>query len=94
MTSANNFSRSLAPRKESSTVYYYTNTSTNQLRKNNIGIMDEQEIIKDPWCDLDNPRVVKFEEISAAAYRIRDGVVRTPCDVSFESCCCWGVGEE
>lgn len=39
-------------------------------------------VIKDPWCDLDNPRVVKFEEISAAAYRIRDGVVRTPCDVS------------
>ena len=39
------------------------------------------EDIKDPWCDEGNPRVVPFEQISAAAYKIRDGIVRTPCDV-------------
>ena len=37
---------------------------------------------EDPWCDPANPRVVDFEQISAAAYKIRDGIVRTPCDVS------------
>ena len=38
---------------------------------------------EDPWCDPANPRVVDFEQISAAAYKIRDGIVRTPCDVSI-----------
>ena len=37
----------------------------------------------DPWCDDENPKVVKFESISAAAYKIRDGIVKTPCDVSI-----------
>ena len=40
------------------------------------------EPVFDPWCDEKNPRVVNFEQISAAAYRVRDGIVRTPCDVS------------
>jgi len=39
-----------------------------------------KEEIKDPWCDPENPRVVSFENVSAAAYRIRGGIVRTPCD--------------
>ena len=37
--------------------------------------------LEDPFCDPNNPSVVPFEQISAAAYRIRDGIVRTPCDV-------------
>ena len=37
---------------------------------------------EDPWCDPANPRVLDFEQVSAAAYKIRDGIVRTPCDVS------------
>ncbi|XP_071748628.1 L-threonine ammonia-lyase isoform X2 [Lepeophtheirus salmonis] len=36
----------------------------------------------DYWCDLNNPRVLNFEQISAAAYRIRNGILRTPCDRS------------
>jgi len=39
-----------------------------------------KEEIKDPWCDPENPRIVSFENVSAAAYRIRDGIVRSPCD--------------
>ena len=35
----------------------------------------------DPWCDEKNPRIVDFEKISAAAYRIHGGIVKTPCDV-------------
>lgn len=46
---------------------------------------DKPEVILDPWCDPDNPRTVHFQEVSAAAYRIRDGIVRTPCDRSHMS---------
>ena len=28
-------------------------------------------------------RIVSFENVSAAAYRIRDGIVRSPCDVRY-----------
>ena len=35
----------------------------------------------DPHCDPDNPRVMQFQEISAAAYKIKDGLPRTPCTV-------------
>jgi len=41
-----------------------------------------EEDLKDPWCDPENPRVIRFEDISAAAFRIRDGVQRTSCDKS------------
>ena len=37
----------------------------------------------DPWCDEKNPRIVDFEKICAAAYRIHGGIVKTPCDVGF-----------
>merc|ERR1712106_544457 len=38
--------------------------------------------LKDPWCDPENPRIIRFEDISAAAYRIKDGIVHTSCDHS------------
>ena len=41
----------------------------------------DDDIPDDPWCDDLNPRICNFENISAAAYKIRDGIVRTPCDV-------------
>ena len=37
---------------------------------------------QDPWCDPDHPILLKFEDISAAAYRIKDGIINTPCDRS------------
>lgn len=43
---------------------------------------ENNEIPLDPWCDDDNPIIVPFEKISAAAYRITGGVVKTPCDRS------------
>ena len=45
--------------------------------------MSSSNDAEDPWCDPANPRIVDFEQISAAAYKIRDGIVRTPCDVSI-----------
>lgn len=35
----------------------------------------------DEWCDPNNPRILRFEEIAAAAYRIKYGVEKTPCPV-------------
>jgi len=44
------------------------------------GFNDEE--LKDEWCDPENPRVISFKEIAAAAYRIKDGVLMTSCDLS------------
>lgn len=46
---------------------------------------DSKKTLDDPWCDPDKPKVVPFEAISAAAFRIRRGIVRTPCDRSHLS---------
>jgi len=42
----------------------------------------DDEEIKDGWCDPDDPQVIKFEDIAAAAYIIKDGVLKTSCDRS------------
>ena len=36
----------------------------------------------DEMCDPDDPRVSNCQEISAAAYKIKSGILRTPCTVS------------
>lgn len=33
-------------------------------------------------CDQDNPQKISFEDVSAAAFRIQSGIVKTPCVVS------------
>ncbi|KAJ0173574.1 hypothetical protein K1T71_010723 [Dendrolimus kikuchii] len=33
----------------------------------------------DPMCDKENPQKISFEDVSAAAYRIQSGIVKTPC---------------
>ncbi|OON21914.1 hypothetical protein X801_02183 [Opisthorchis viverrini] len=33
----------------------------------------------EPDCDLHNPVAVTYRDVSAAYYRIRDGIIRTPC---------------
>ena len=43
----------------------------------------QSQDIKDFWCDSANPRSVPFELVTSAAYRIRDGIVKTPCDVKM-----------
>lgn len=39
----------------------------------------------DPWCDPNNPRVVQFQDISAAAFKIKSGIMMTPCTRSHLS---------
>ena len=45
------------------------------------GIAEDEEDLKDEFCDPDNPVVVKFQDVSAAAYKIKSGIQRTPCQV-------------
>ena len=42
-----------------------------------------EDDIKDAFCDPENPVVVQFPEVSAAAFKIKGGVERTPCNVSI-----------
>ncbi|UJR28484.1 hypothetical protein I4U23_009722 [Adineta vaga] len=44
-----------------------------------------EEDLYDEWCDPKAPRILTFEEISAAAYRIKFGVEKTPCTSSHMS---------
>ena len=44
--------------------------------------LDLKEDILDVYCDPENPVVVGFPEVSAAAYKIKGGIDRTPCTVS------------
>nr|XP_022319368.1 uncharacterized protein LOC111122100 isoform X2 [Crassostrea virginica] len=38
-----------------------------------------KEEIKDPSCDPENPVKITFQDVSAAAYKIKDGIHRSPC---------------
>ncbi|XP_028176509.1 uncharacterized protein LOC114364523 isoform X1 [Ostrinia furnacalis] len=39
----------------------------------------------DPMCDKENPQRISFEDVSAAAFRIQSGIVKTPCVKSHMS---------
>ncbi|KAF2900157.1 hypothetical protein ILUMI_06024 [Ignelater luminosus] len=42
----------------------------------------EDEGLEDPFCNPNNPHQITFEDITSAAFKIKSGVVRTPCDRS------------
>ncbi|XP_050674989.1 L-threonine ammonia-lyase [Leptidea sinapis] len=39
----------------------------------------------DPMCDRDHPQKISFEDVSAAAFRIQSGIIKTPCVKSHMS---------
>ena len=41
-----------------------------------------EDDLRDPFCDPENPKSIRFEDISAAAFRIKDGITQTSCDHS------------
>ena len=47
-----------------------------------IETLDLEEDIPDIYCDPDDPVKVGFPEVSAAAFKIKGGIERTPCLVS------------
>lgn len=54
-----------------------------QIDLANLTINDED--LFDEWCDPKKPLILRFEEIAAAAYRIKYGVDKTPCTSSHMS---------
>ena len=52
------------------------------IRTCSEGWDDDSEEVHDPYCDPENPVKVPFQEVSAAAFMIKGGIERTPCDVS------------
>ncbi|XP_013413601.1 uncharacterized protein LOC106175947 [Lingula anatina] len=46
---------------------------------------EDTEVLKDPFCDPEHPRQIQFQDISAAAYKIKNGVQKTPCTWSTMS---------
>lgn len=45
----------------------------------------DQPDLFDPWCDPNRPRIVQFQDISAAAFKIKSGIMNTPCTRSHLS---------
>jgi len=41
--------------------------------------------LKDPWCDPEHPRVISFHDVSAASFKIKSGILHTPCTRSHMS---------
>lgn len=48
------------------------------LDLNELNLMTDDEV-KDAFCNPDNPQTIGFQDVSAAAYKIKTGVLRTPC---------------
>ena len=42
----------------------------------------EDEELVDPFCDPSSPKILSFQDVSAAAYKIKSGIQHTPCTVS------------
>ncbi|GFN77273.1 L-threonine ammonia-lyase-like [Plakobranchus ocellatus] len=40
------------------------------------------EDVADPYCNPDCPQVINFNDVSAAAYKIKGGIEKTPCSLS------------
>ncbi|XP_037777571.1 L-threonine ammonia-lyase-like isoform X2 [Penaeus monodon] len=46
---------------------------------------ESEDPLFDPWCDPKNPKVINFQDVSAAAFKIKSGIMNTPCTRSHMS---------
>lgn len=47
-------------------------------------MQDEEEMdIIDPYCIENQPQKITFEDITSAAFKIKSGIIKTPCVVSI-----------
>ncbi|CAF0981816.1 unnamed protein product [Rotaria magnacalcarata] len=57
-----------------------------EIKSLDLGTLEiTEDDLYDECCDPKTPRILRFEEIAAAAYRIKFGVERTPCTSSHLS---------
>ncbi|XP_063367431.1 L-threonine ammonia-lyase-like [Cydia amplana] len=47
--------------------------------------VNKEPVEFDPMCDKENPHKISFEDVSAAAFRIQSGIIKTPCVKSHMS---------
>lgn len=40
-------------------------------------------VYEDPYCNPEKPVKLVFQDITSAAYTIRDGIIQSPCTVSI-----------
>ncbi|XP_017778881.1 PREDICTED: L-threonine ammonia-lyase isoform X2 [Nicrophorus vespilloides] len=45
----------------------------------------DDEVYEDPACNANNPQTIGFEDITSAAFKIKNGVITTPCTKSHLS---------
>ncbi|XP_069192650.1 uncharacterized protein [Procambarus clarkii] len=50
-----------------------------------ISTPTKDDVLFDPWCDPKNPRAISFQDVSAAAFKIKSGIMNTPCTKSHMS---------
>lgn len=46
---------------------------------------DSDPVPEDPYCQADNPKRITFEDVSAASFRVANGIRKTPCSMSHLS---------
>ncbi|XP_060600742.1 L-threonine ammonia-lyase-like [Ruditapes philippinarum] len=44
-----------------------------------VKVVNSEEVLVDRFCDPQKPQVVTFQDVSAAAYKIKGGIQKTPC---------------
>ena len=57
-----------------------TDKSTSDDNTDDTNVTDDS--ILDPSCDPNHPIKITFNDVTAAAFKIKGGVERTPCNVS------------
>jgi len=62
-----------------------SNGGTTISISNSGGGVDDSDDLMDPFCDPEHPIKVNFQEVSAASFKIRGGIERTPCPRSHMS---------
>ncbi|XP_076440664.1 L-threonine ammonia-lyase-like isoform X2 [Babylonia areolata] len=60
-------------------------TNTSEETEEDEGVEIPDQLLKDEFCDPENPVAIHFRDVSAAAYKIKDGVQQTPCSLSMMS---------
>lgn len=43
---------------------------------------EQQDDFTDPFCNADNPQIITFQDVTSAAFRIKNGIEYTPCPVN------------
>lgn len=53
-------------------------------KSSNFVVLDGDSPLVDPECDPAHPKKVTFSDISSAAFNIKDGIIKTPCNVGMD----------